>query len=199
MRISNQKLTFSLYSFLLLKKNDRFLKKLRIRQGESHNYIVDSIADIMIDFFSNQSEELVSAYGEYCSNHNTALNTIKSYQTGDQRFSEWFKFKESNPLLKRKGLNGFTLSVSHRLTKYPILIDAQIKKLGNDDIEREKLEKAKRLIKEILDDVNACVDERDKEDKRMNIYKRINANSTITFKNNKFRKSDIIHESRKLK
>lgn len=102
-------------------------------------------------------------------------------------------------MLKRKGLNGFTLSVSHRLTKYPILIDAQIKKVGNDDNEREKLEKAKRLIKEILDDVNACVDERDKEDKRLNIFKRIDAKSTIMFKNTKFRKSDIMDESRKLK
>ncbi|XP_055319921.1 rho guanine nucleotide exchange factor 18 isoform X4 [Sitodiplosis mosellana] len=174
-----------------------FLKKLRNKQRE--NYVVDSIADIMVDFFSNQSEKLISAYGEYCSNHNTALNTIKNFQTGDQRFSEWYKYKESNPLLKRKGLNGFTLSVSHRLTKYPILIDAQIKKIGSDDVERGKLEEAKRLIKEILDDVNACVAERMKEDRRLDIFKRIDAKSTIMFKNNKFRKSDIVDASRKLK
>ncbi|XP_031637326.1 rho guanine nucleotide exchange factor 18 isoform X3 [Contarinia nasturtii] len=174
-----------------------FLKKLRQKQKKS--YVIDSIADQMIDFFSNQSEKLISAYGEYCSNHNTALNTIKSYQTGDQRFSEWYKYKESNPLLKRKGLNGFTLSVSHRLTKYPILIDAQIKKVGNDEFERVKLEEAKRLIKEILDDVNACVAERNKEDRRLDIFKRIDAKSTIMFKNNKFRKSDIMDMSRKLK
>lgn len=137
--------------------------------------------------------------GEYCSNHNTALNTIKSYQTGDQRFSEWYKYKESNPLLKRKGLNGFTLSVSHRLTKYPILIDAQIKKIGSDDVERGKLEEAKWLIKKILDEVNACVAERNKEDRRLDIFKRIDAKSTIMFKNTKFRKSDIMDMNRKLK
>lgn len=194
---------------------------------------MESIADLMIDFFLNQSDMLISAYGmflkfvfhsqltlsilqsfsfsflfrfrnpeiigEYCSNHNTALNTIKSYQTGDQRFSEWYKYKESNPLLKRKGLNGFTLSVSHRLTKYPILIDAQIKKCGNDEHEKEKLEQAKKLIKNILEVVNACVAERNKEDRRLDIFKRIDAKSTIMFKNTKFRKSDIMDENRKLK
>lgn len=127
------------------------------------------------------------------------MNTIKSYQSGDQRFSEWYKYKESNPLLKRKGLNGFTLSVSHRLTKYPILIDAQIKKVANDEVERDKLDAAKRLIKEILEVVNACVAERNKEDRRLDIFKRIDAKSTIKFKNNEFRKSDIIDENRKLK
>lgn len=137
--------------------------------------------------------------GEYCSNHNAALTTIKGYQTGDQRFSEWYKHKESNPLLKRKGLNGFTLSVSHRLTKYPILIDAQLKKVGSDNVERTKLEKAKRLIKEILDEVNACVAEQNKEERRLDIFKRIDVKSTIMFKNTKFRKSDIIDVNRKLK
>lgn len=205
---------------------NRFLKKLRLKQKE--NYVVDSIAELMVDFFSNQKERLISAYGkcgllcapdrpqlsiksqsmffvhfskpgEYCSNHNRALNTIKSYQTGDQRFSEWYKYKESNPLLKRKGLNGFTLSVSHRLTKYPILIDAQLKKVGSDDVERTKLEEAKRLVKKILDDVNACVAEKNKEERRLDIFKRIDAKSTIMFKNTKFRKSDIMDMNRKLK
>lgn len=137
--------------------------------------------------------------GEYCSNHNTALSTIKTYQADDQRFSEWYKYKESNPLLKRKGLNGFTLSVSHRLTKYPILIDAQIKKVGHDDVEREKLEFAKRLVKNILEVVNACVAERNKEDRRLDIFKRIDAKSTIKFKNTEFRKSDIMDMNRRLK
>lgn len=102
-------------------------------------------------------------------------------------------------MLKRKGLNGFTLSVSHRLTKYPILIDAQIKKCGNDDNERDKLEQAKKLIKNILEIVNACVAERNKQDRCLDIYQRIDAKSTIMFKNTKFRKSDIMQEPRKLK
>lgn len=41
-----------------------FLKKLRIKQKET--YIVDSIADILVDFFSGMSaQKLISAYGKY--------------------------------------------------------------------------------------------------------------------------------------
>lgn len=175
----------------------RFLKKLRQKQMEKP--IVDSIAQLLIDFFMNQSDRLISAYGEYCSNHNTALNSIKQYQVEDHRFSEWYKYKESNPLLKRKGLNGFTLSVSHRLTKYPILIDAQLKKVGADDEERKLLEQAKALIKNILEVVNACVAERNKQDRLADIFSRIEAKSSIMFKNSKFKKSNIMQDSRKLK
>lgn len=127
------------------------------------------------------------------------MSTIKNYQADDQRFSEWYKYKESNPLLKRKGLNGFTLSVSHRLTKYPILIDAQIKKISQDSVERDKLETAKKRIKHILEVVNACVAERNKEDRRLDIYKRIDAKSAVKFKNTEFRKADIMDMNRRLR
>lgn len=50
-----------IFPFASFHSNCRFLKKLRLKQRE--NYVVDSIADIMVDFFSNQSERLISAYG----------------------------------------------------------------------------------------------------------------------------------------
>lgn len=63
----NDSLTFwfgqiLLISTILFSENNRFLKKLRIKQKE--NYVVDSIADLMVDFFSNQAEKLISAYGK---------------------------------------------------------------------------------------------------------------------------------------
>lgn len=158
-----------------------------------------SISICGLAFQSNLLQYKNKTTGEYCSNHNSALEKIKAYQHDDHRFSEWYKHKESNPLLKRKGLNGFTLSVSQRLTKYPILIDAQIKKVGTDDIEREKLERAKKMIKNILEVVNACVAEQNKADRRFEIFKRIDAKSTIMFKNSKFSKADMMHDNRKLK
>lgn len=44
-------------------KFSSFLKKLRIKQKESP--IVDSIADLLIEFFSTQSDSLINAYGEW--------------------------------------------------------------------------------------------------------------------------------------
>lgn len=174
-----------------------FLHRLRAKQNDK--YVVDSIADLMIDFFSHQANNLISAYGDYCSNHNKALDKIKQLQAEDRQFAEWYKYKESNPLLKRKGLNGFTLSVSHRLTKYPILIDAQIKKVGQDDVEREKLEMAKKLVKDILQVVNSYVAERNMEDRHMDIYQRIDGKSVIEYKNAEFRKADVTRMDRRLK
>lgn len=198
----------------------RFLKHLRIKQRE--NPIVDSIADILLDFFSGLSaQRLKSAYGkhstssnlvpihkikahllftgEFCSNHQTALDTFKCYQTGDHTFAEWHKHKQTNHLLKRKGIPECTLFVVQRLTKYPLLIEALIKSSRDDKIEQEKLQKAILLVKEILVDVNARVAEKEKEDRHFDIFKRIDAKSYSFYKKDKFKKSDTIGSNRKLK
>lgn len=69
-RNSRKKLTQNLDLFLIINlriflTEYRFLKKLRVKQKD--NYIVDSIADLMIDFFQHQGEKLISAYGRWLS------------------------------------------------------------------------------------------------------------------------------------
>lgn len=175
-----------------------FLKKLRQRQRES--YIVESVADILLDFFSGESaKKLKNAYGEFCSNHQTALDTFKCYQTGDHTFAEWHKHKQTNHLLKRKGIPECTLFVVQRLTKYPILIEDQLKTSRENPVEQEKLQRANALVKEILVEVNARVAEKENDDRRLYIFKRIDAKSSTFFKKDKFKKSDIIGSDRKLK
>ncbi|XP_055603247.1 rho guanine nucleotide exchange factor 18 isoform X2 [Uranotaenia lowii] len=175
-----------------------FLKKLRLKQRE--NAIVDSIADILLDFFSSMSaQKLKSAYGEFCSNHRSALGTFKCYMTGDNTFAEWYKHCQQNPLLKKKGIPECILFVTQRLTKYPLLIDPLLKSSREDKIEQEKLQKAMQLVKEILVDVDARVADKEKEDRQLEIFKRIDAKSYAIFKKDKFKKSDIISSNRKLK
>ncbi|XP_062553171.1 uncharacterized protein LOC134218258 isoform X2 [Armigeres subalbatus] len=175
-----------------------FLKKLRLKQREHH--IVDSIADILLDFFSAMSaQRLKSAYGEFCSNHRSALSTFKCYMTGDNTFAEWYKHCQQNPLLKKKGIPECILFVTQRLTKYPLLIDPLLKSSREDKIEQEKLQKAMQLVKEILVDVDARVADKEKEDRQLEIFKRIDAKSYAIFKKDKFKKSDIISSNRKLK
>ncbi|XP_065086178.1 rho guanine nucleotide exchange factor 18 isoform X3 [Ochlerotatus camptorhynchus] len=175
-----------------------FLKKLRLKQREHH--IVDSIADILLDFFSAMSaQKLKSAYGEFCSNHRSALSTFKCYMTGDNTFAEWYKHCQQNPLLKKKGIPECILFVTQRLTKYPLLIDPLLKSSREDKIEQEKLQKAMQLVKEILVDVDARVADKEKEDRQLEIFKRIDAKSYAIFKKDKFKKSDIISSNRKLK
>lgn len=175
-----------------------FLKKLRLKQRE--HYIVDSIADLLVEFFTSMSaQRLKNAYGEFCSNHRSALSTFKCYMTEDQTFSEWYKHCQTNPLLKKKGIPECILFVTQRLTKYPLLIDPLLKSSRDDKIEQEKLQKAMTLVKEILVDVDARVADKEKEDRQLEIFKRIDAKSYALFKKNKFKKSDIISSNRKLK
>lgn len=175
-----------------------FLRKLRLKQREHH--VVDSIADILLDFFSSMSaQKLKSAYGEFCSNHRSALDTFKCYMTGDNVFAEWYKHCQQNPLLKKKGIPECILFVTQRLTKYPLLIDPLLKSSREDKIEQEKLQKAMSLVKEILVDVDARVADKEKEDRQLEIFKRIDAKSCAIFKKDKFKKSDIISCNRKLR
>lgn len=136
--------------------------------------------------------------GEFCSNHKSALDTFKFYQNGDRSFSDWHKHKQTNPLLKRKGIPECTLFVVQRLFKYPILIEDQLK-LTKNTVEHEKLQQAHALIKEILSDVDSQVAEKENDDRRLDIFKRIDAKSSAIFKNEKFKKSDIMGVNRKLK
>ncbi|CAD7078204.1 unnamed protein product [Hermetia illucens] len=174
-----------------------FLKKLRLKQKE--NPIVDSIADILLDFFSGSSaQKLKSSYGEFCSNHRSALDTFKMYMTDDQTFAEWYKHCQQNPLLKKKGIPECILFVTQRLTKYPLLIDPLLKSSREDKFEHEKLQKAMALVKGILVDVDARVAEKEKEDRQLEIFKCIDVKSFAIYKNKQFRKSDL-WANRKLK
>lgn len=133
--------------------------------------------------------------------------------TEDQTFAEWYKHCLHNPLLKKKGIPECILFVTQRLTKYPLLIQPLLKSSGEDKIEQEKLMKAMRLVREILIDVDSRVADKDKEDRQLEIFKRIDAKShailklidersdykEIKIKEMKFKKSDIMSSSRKLK
>ena len=120
-------------------------------------------------------------------------------------------------MLKRKGIPECTLFVLQRLTKYPILIEDQLKlikdkikedkvkkhkrtedKITEDEIEHGKLLTANDLIKKILVHVDNRVAEKEKDERHLDIYKRIDAKSSTLYKNNEFKKSHIIDSDRKL-
>lgn len=133
--------------------------------------------------------------------------------TEDQSFAEWYKHCLQNPLLKKKGIPECILFVTQRLTKYPLLIQPLLKSSVDDKIEQEKLLKAMHLVKDILVDVDSRVADKDKEDRQIEIFKKTEAKSyailktidersdakEIKIKESKFKKSDIIQSTRKLK
>ncbi|CAH1126288.1 unnamed protein product [Ceutorhynchus assimilis] len=175
-----------------------FLSRLRQRQRESA--VVISIADILLEQFSRDyAAKLKSAYGEFCSRHRDAVETYKYYVHQDARFGEFVKHCQANPLLKKKGIPECILFVTQRLTKYPLLIEPLIKTSKDNKQEQETLQKAMALVKEILVEVDAQVAEKEKEDRKLDIYHRIDAKSFTIHRGHKFKKSDILQGNRSLK
>ncbi|KAJ1530366.1 hypothetical protein ONE63_005276 [Megalurothrips usitatus] len=175
-----------------------FLAKLREKQRASP--VIDTLSDILLEQFSGEgAARLKACYGEFCSKHRDAVNMYKFYLQHDRRFGEFVKHCQGNPLLKKKGIPECILFVTQRLTKYPLLIEPLIKTSKDNKVEQEKLLRALALVKEILVEVDAQVAEKEKEDRKLEIYNRIDAKSFTYHRGHKFKKSDILADSRKLR
>ncbi|XP_017892882.1 rho guanine nucleotide exchange factor 2 isoform X2 [Ceratina calcarata] len=175
----------------------RFLQKLRRRQNA--HPVVPTIADILVDQFAGENaQRMKSAYGEFCSRHRDAVEAYKYYLRHDPRFARFVRQCQSHPLLKKKGIPECILFVTQRLTKYPLLVEPLIK-TGIAQDESEDLRKALVLVKEILADVDACVADKEREDRKLEIYHKIDAKSFATYRGVKFKKSDIMAFNRILK
>ncbi|XP_063993193.1 rho guanine nucleotide exchange factor 28 isoform X2 [Diachasmimorpha longicaudata] len=175
----------------------KFLLKLRKRQRA--NLVVPTISDILVDQFSYETaSRMKSAYGEFCSRHRDAVDFYKYYLRNDPRFSRFVRLCQANPLLKKKGIPECILFVTQRLTKYPLLVEPLIKTSTTND-EKDDLRKALGLVKEILADVDACVANKEREDRKLEIYHRIDAKSFATHRGTKFKKSDLMASNRVLK
>ncbi|XP_022175854.1 rho guanine nucleotide exchange factor 18 isoform X2 [Myzus persicae] len=179
-----------------------FLKRLKAKQrsaAENNNGIVDSIADLLLDQFSNiNAQRLMSAYGEFCSRHRDALEVYKVLEK-DPAFFNFIKHCQANPLLKKKGIPECVLFVTQRLTKYPLLIEPLIKTSKDNKIESEKLNRALFMVKNILVEVDSQVAEKEKEDRKLEIYNRLDAKSYTNFRGDKFTKSALLSENRRLR
>ncbi|XP_017015810.2 rho guanine nucleotide exchange factor 18 [Drosophila takahashii] len=172
-----------------------FLRQLRLKQREQP--MVDSIADILLDFFSlEQAQCLRLAYGEFCANHRSALDQFKLCLT-EPSFAEWYKHCLQNPLLKKKGIPECILFVTQRLTKYPLLIEPLLKSARDNKLETDKLQHALNLVKSLLVDVDACVAEKELRERQLEIYGRVDAKSFAIYKNKPFRKTELGVESRR--
>ncbi|GFG35816.1 hypothetical protein Cfor_11174, partial [Coptotermes formosanus] len=174
-----------------------FLYHLRQRQRMAP--VVDTLSDILLEQFSGSgAQKLKSAYGEFCSRHRDAVDIYKSY-LHDRRFSEFMRHCQGNPLLKKKGIPECILFVTQRLTKYPLLIEPLIKTSKDNKIEQERFGKALAFVKEILVEVDTQVAEKEKEDRKLEIYHRIEAKSFTVYRGVKFKKSDILSKNRRLR
>ncbi|KAL0810985.1 hypothetical protein ABMA28_010277 [Loxostege sticticalis] len=174
------------------------LTRLRARQRAAP--AVSSVADILAETFAPPAhQKLKAAYGEFCSRHHDAVEVFKECCTREPRLARFIRKCQQNPMLRKKGVPECVLFVAQRLTKYPLLLEPLLKTAGDDVGERELLQKALCGVKEILVDVDNQVAAKEREDRKLEIYHRIDAKSFANFRGRKFKKSDILQGNRSLK
>ncbi|KAL4713663.1 hypothetical protein ACJJTC_004194, partial [Scirpophaga incertulas] len=174
------------------------LARLRARQRRAAS--VASVADVLADAFAGHHQlRLKAAYGEFCSRHHEAVEVFKECCTREPRLARFIRKCQQNPMLRKKGVPECVLFVAQRLTKYPLLLEPLLKTAGDDTNERELLQKALCGVKEILVDVDNQVAAKEREDRKLEIYHRIDAKSFANFRGRKFKKSDILQGNRSLK
>nr|XP_034826159.1 rho guanine nucleotide exchange factor 18 [Maniola hyperantus] len=174
------------------------LARLRARQRTAPR--VNTIADILAETFAPPAHHrLKAAYGEFCARHRDAVEVFKECCAREPKLSRFIRKCQQNPLLRKKGVPECVLFVAQRLTKYPLLLEPLLKTAGDDVGERELLQKALCGVKEILVDVDNQVAAKEREDRKLEIYHRIDAKSFANFRGRKFKKSDILQGNRSLK
>jgi len=174
-----------------------FLRQLRIIQDSAS--VIPTIADVLLaQFHSDAASSWQSAYGAFCSQHTEAVNIYKDLLKSDRRFHEFVQQCSHNPLLRKMGIPECILTVTTRITKYPLLIEPLIKTAKDRPEEQQKLKNCLHLVKSILVNVNGQVAEKERGQRLIEIYNRLDAKSSIQVDGRKFKKSDFLLENRRL-
>ncbi|KAF7703119.1 hypothetical protein HF521_022126 [Silurus meridionalis] len=109
----------------LLDLHSNFLSRLRERRhetlepGSERNYIIHSVADILIEQFSGElGERMKESYGEFCSHHTEAVNSYKE-QLQNKKFQNHIRKINNLTIVRRLSIPECILLVTQRITKYP--------------------------------------------------------------------------------
>nr|XP_015817390.2 rho guanine nucleotide exchange factor 12 isoform X2 [Nothobranchius furzeri] len=124
----------------------------------SETSVIGQIGDDLLAWFSGEEEEKIKTeVGTFCSNQPSALELIKTRQKKDQKFNLFMQEARSNRLCRRLQLKDIIPVEMQRVTKYPLLLENIAK--YTDGEEKEKVKKAGKCCKQILNHVNQAVKE----------------------------------------
>ncbi|XP_077988756.1 rho guanine nucleotide exchange factor 28-like isoform X2 [Glandiceps talaboti] len=183
----------------IIEINTAFLDKMKTRQ--SNALAIDKIGDVLVDQFADKTgDRMKVAYGIFCAHQREAVTNYKDLLKSDRKFQSFIKKCSQNALCRRWSIPECILAVTHRLTKYPLLIEAIIKNTKASRPDYQQLQKANTLVKNILNRVDAQVKDYEREQRQLAIYNKIDARSSVLLRSGKkFKKSDILANNRKLR
>ncbi|XP_078672046.1 uncharacterized protein LOC144911668 isoform X5 [Branchiostoma floridae x Branchiostoma belcheri] len=175
-----------------------FKQNLQDRHKEQ-TPVVEKVGDVICQQFQDEiGERMTEAYGELCSKQADAINLYKEWYTRDRKFQNFIKKCSHIPLCRRFGVPEHIRLVSQRITQYPLLIDAIIKRTKESKADHEPLKQSRQLVVDLLNRVDEMVDDYNRQQKLLEIYNRLEKGHA-TFKNGrKFRRDDLLHNHRKL-
>uniref|UniRef100_A0A1A7WW15 Rho guanine nucleotide exchange factor (GEF) 12b n=2 Tax=Iconisemion striatum TaxID=60296 RepID=A0A1A7WW15_9TELE len=143
----------------------------------SETSVIGQIGDDLLAWFSGEEEETIkAAVGTFCSNQPSALELIKTRQKKDQKFNLFMQEARSNRMCRRLQLKDIIPVEMQRVTKYPLLLE-NIAKYTEDGEEKEKVKKAGKCCKNILNHVNQAVKEAENKQRLEEHQRRLDVSS----------------------
>lgn len=187
----------------LIDLNGGFLKAMKNRQEESTDKCIESIGDILYDFFGGEKgERLKIAYGIFCSQHLEAVARHKELLKLDKKFAACMKKCLLNERSRRLTLPECITYVTIRMTKYPLLIEAIIKATKESKPDYEPLKKSLNLVKEVLVAVDDAVNDYEQQKELEILKKNLDRKNVVEIKIGQFksvyRANKLFHRRSKL-
>ncbi|NXY21015.1 ARHGI factor, partial [Atrichornis clamosus] len=183
----------------LLEMHGQFLLQLKERRKESleegsdRNYIIQNIGDLLVKQFSGENgERMKEKYGVFCCGHNEAVSHYKDLLQSNKKFQNLIKKIGNCSIVRRLGVQECILLVTQRITKYPVLLERIIQNTEAGTRDYEELTQALSLIKDMITQVDAMVNECEKGQRLKEIMHKMDPKSTGKCKNGLlFRKDDM--------
>ena len=126
----------------LLALTEEFYRKLKQRQDEAHNHVVDRIGDILVEHFTgDKGEEVAKVYGAFCSRQLRALDIYRE-QNRVKRFQKLATSFANTQVCQRRNYPEFITLLAQRITKYTHLVARLSKKTDPKHRDAKDLELA---------------------------------------------------------
>ena len=126
----------------LLALTEEFYRKLKQRQDEARNHVVDRIGDILVErFIGDKGDEVAKVYGAFCSRQLRALDIYRE-QNKVKRFQKLATSFANTQVCQRRNYPEFITLLAQRITKYPHLVARLSKKTDPKHRDAKDLELA---------------------------------------------------------
>ncbi|XP_072100423.1 rho guanine nucleotide exchange factor 18 isoform X2 [Mobula birostris] len=175
-------------------------RKSSLEEGSERNYLIQRIGDVLTQQFSGEcGDEMKVQYGNFCCQHNEAVNCYKVMYQQNKKFQNLIKKLSNYSVVRRLGVQECILLVTQRITKYPVLVERIIQNTEAGSEDHEELTKALVLIKDTITEVDEKVSLYEKALRWKTIVDRMDIKSTAKLKNGSiFDKINMMRTKRRL-